>query len=235
MFCSSSSLVSATIAKSLAGMPLRWGLSPYRPNAMPHRPDFRADEHDAARDARREVLLEDAAVDDLTDQGCHAAPPRPGVTGELPDCSRAMVGWSDRETIPDRPGRLSSRSLGVAASADRRLSGGRRRVEGPLPARRRPGASLGPTRGCRSSSTMRRRASAGRFWPSLNLTPAADQRPGARPRAEPWRPDRADPGVERPKPTLGLIAREQALLLGGDRRRVLDRPSPRHSKITVRW
>jgi hypothetical protein len=41
MCCSSSSFVSATIAKSLAGMPLRWGLSPYRPNAMPQRPAFR--------------------------------------------------------------------------------------------------------------------------------------------------------------------------------------------------
>src|SRR5439155_20753369 len=43
MFCSSSSFVSATIAKSLAGIPLRCGLSPYRPNAMPQRSDFRAD------------------------------------------------------------------------------------------------------------------------------------------------------------------------------------------------
>jgi hypothetical protein len=41
MFCSSSSFVSATMAKSLAGMPLRCGLSPYRPKAMPQRPDFR--------------------------------------------------------------------------------------------------------------------------------------------------------------------------------------------------
>ena len=41
MCCSSSSLVSATIAKSLAGIPFRCGLSPYRPNAMPHRPAFR--------------------------------------------------------------------------------------------------------------------------------------------------------------------------------------------------
>src|SRR4029434_10380473 len=43
MFCSSSSWVSATMAKSLAGIPLRWGLSPYRPNAIPHRPAFRAE------------------------------------------------------------------------------------------------------------------------------------------------------------------------------------------------
>src|SRR6266446_5984051 len=43
MFCSSSSCESATMAKSFAGMPLRWGLSPYRPKAMPHRPALRAE------------------------------------------------------------------------------------------------------------------------------------------------------------------------------------------------
>ena len=43
MFCSSSSLLSATMAKSLAGMPFRWGLSPYRPKAMPQRPALRDD------------------------------------------------------------------------------------------------------------------------------------------------------------------------------------------------
>src|SRR4030095_4301572 len=65
-------------------------------------PGLAGGEHDAARDPGGKILLEDAAVDDFADQGCHTlAPPWAGLP------SRLAVRWSDQNILRSPP-RLSS-------------------------------------------------------------------------------------------------------------------------------
>src|SRR5207245_10637624 len=55
----------------LAGDAVALGAVTVAADREPPRSRFAGREHDAARDAGGQVLLKDAAVDDLTDQGCH--------------------------------------------------------------------------------------------------------------------------------------------------------------------
>src|SRR4026208_1898912 len=113
MFCSSSSCVSATIAKSLAGMPFRWGLSPSRvpPWCSSQAAGRAGGEHDAAADARREILLEDAAVDDFAGEMRHAF-----LLGRV----ALNAFWLAGRTIPcPRPQGLSSANAVGVVQTDR--------------------------------------------------------------------------------------------------------------------
>ena len=108
-----------------------------------------------------EVLLEDAAVDDLADQGCHTlAPPVAGLPSRASGQGLA-VRWSDQERYCALPGPCQAPIF-----LERQISGDPPAIAGlersvhstASAAWRSPGRSR-----ARSASTIRRRASGGRF------------------------------------------------------------------------
>src|SRR5439155_800657 len=84
------------------------------PEGDPPPPGLTCREHDAARDAGGEVLLEDTAVHDLANQGSHAL---------LRALNWALVGWSDHKSATHDVG-LSSRSPVPLADAPKEVGQG---------------------------------------------------------------------------------------------------------------